>query len=53
LRKGGFLEVIGFAARIWETSNNQNEAGYIIYLVPVLVAPTILAAADYSLTSIM
>jgi RTA1 like protein len=51
--QGGVLEIIGFAARIWETSNNQSEAGYIVYLVPVIVAPTVLAAANYSLTSIM
>jgi len=50
---GGALEIFGFAWRIWETSHFNSEAGYILYLVPVLVAPTVLAAADYSLASVV
>jgi len=48
---GGLLEIIGFAARIWETSHVDNEPVYIIYMISVLIAPTVMAAADYSLTS--
>jgi len=46
---GGFIEIFGFGARIYETFNVHNEAGFICYLVAVLIAPTVLAAADYSL----
>jgi len=50
---GGALEIFGFAWRIWETSNDHSEVGFILYLVPVLVAPTVLAAADYALASVV
>eukprot|EP00026_Physarum_polycephalum_P014648 Phypoly_transcript_15186.p1 GENE.Phypoly_transcript_15186~~Phypoly_transcript_15186.p1 ORF type:complete len:283 (+),score=51.62 Phypoly_transcript_15186:82-930(+) len=48
---GGALEIFAFAWRIWETSHYNSEAGYILYLVPVLVAPTVLAAANYALAA--
>jgi len=46
---GGFIEIIAFAARIYTTYHTGSKVGYIVYLVPVIVAPTVLAAADYSL----
>jgi len=50
---GGAFETFAFAWRIYETYHNDSEMGYILYLVPVLVAPTILAAADYNLASVV
>jgi len=45
---GGIMEVVAFAAMIY-TTQNMTLNGYIIYLVCVLVAPTVLAASDYAL----
>jgi len=45
---GGLMEVVGFGAMIY-TTGNMNLDGFIVYLVCVLVAPTVLAAADYAL----
>jgi len=53
LSVGGLLEVVAFIFRIYTTYHPMSEAGYIIYLVSVLVAPTVLAAADYSLASLV
>lgn len=50
---GGLLECFGFCYRTWETYNLNSEVGFILYLVPVLVAPTILAAGDYGLASVI
>jgi len=53
LSVGALLEILGFVFRIYNTFHPMSEAGYIIYLVSVLVAPTVLAAADYSLASLV
>jgi len=46
---GGLIEVLGFGGMIYTTNNMSSVNGYIIYLVSVLIAPTVLAAADYAL----
>jgi len=46
---GGLMEVIAFAAMIYTTNNMTSLDGYIVYLVCVLVAPTVLAAGCYAL----
>jgi len=46
---GGLIEILGFSARIYTTWHTDSQNGFIIYLVPVIVAPTVLAAADYAL----
>jgi len=46
---GGIMEMISFAAMIYVTHNMSSMDGYIIYLVCILVAPTVLAAGDYAL----
>lgn len=49
---GGALEIMALAFRI-VTTYESHEIFYILYIVPVLVAPTVLAAADYALASII
>jgi len=46
---GGIIELAAFGAMIYTTHNMDSLDGYIVFLVSVLVAPTVLAAADYSL----
>jgi len=46
---GGLLEIIAFGAMVYTTYHLDSMDGYIIYLVCVLVAPTVLAAADYAI----
>jgi len=45
---GGFIEVIAYVSSTY-TTENMVLGGYIVYLVCSLVAPTVLAAADYAL----
>jgi len=50
---GALLEVVAFIFRIYTTYHDLSEFGYLIYLISVLVAPTVLAAGDYSLASLV
>jgi len=45
------MEIFGFGWRIHMIYNLDDKAGFILYIVPILLAPTVIAAADYALVS--
>jgi len=47
----GAMETIGFLSHTYCIYHPNNEPSYILFMVPVLLAPTVFAAADYTLVS--
>jgi hypothetical protein len=48
---GGFLEAFGFAFRVVYADDLYSIPIYTLMMIPILIAPTLLAAADYALVA--